>query len=288
MLTSILPASYELIRRLQSVIRGFVKKTSYGSVTAPTLVNIGDKLYAFSGQLNGSSVDSLKMYDPSTDTWVEKKPGPFARWQHAAASIGNKMYVFGSSNQMTPLECYDAITDTWSRITHSLVGRAYPSVVTDGVKLYILGGWAGTALRTLSIYNPSTNTWSTGTQMPIGVYGASTVVVGTKIYVIGGFTAGPSIPTLQIYDILTDTWSYGANAKRTFSYLGVIELKNKIYIFSRTNDVMVYDIATDVWGVAPNPSMPQVDFSNAGVAKIGETCYILGNGNNFHAYGAEI
>jgi N-acetylneuraminic acid mutarotase len=72
-------------------------------------------MYVFGGHNNGATTyyDDLYVYDSSANSWTLLAPSgapPVARYQHGAAAITGKMYIFGGMKKTTPQE----LNDLWA------------------------------------------------------------------------------------------------------------------------------------------------------------------------------
>ena len=68
-----------------------------------------DKLYVTDGL-------RTEMYDPATNHWTTKRPGPQLPSDAAAAVLGAKLYVTGGwvSGAIRATSVYHPLTDTWT------------------------------------------------------------------------------------------------------------------------------------------------------------------------------
>ena len=96
------------------------------------LASSGTKLYAVGGAGGGTKLDSLEIYDSTTDTWTLGSPMPTARGSLRAAIIGNMLFAVGGYPAVMPAdvqqryntnEVYDILTDTWETRAPLLEGR---------------------------------------------------------------------------------------------------------------------------------------------------------------------
>lgn len=99
------------------------------------------KIYLIGGDTwetgNDYVYSDIQVYDPTSDSWTEKSPMPFAATGLEAVAINDKIHVFGNS----PLYLvYDINSDTWQLkySTHSPEG-AFSMVNIDSV-IYRFGG----------------------------------------------------------------------------------------------------------------------------------------------------
>jgi len=141
-----------------------------------TCVNVNNKVYSFGGFDGFSGIFDLAVYDPTTGNWTnEVATGevPRSRSNHAAACIGNKMYIFGGLLQKKLVDVNDFyVLDTdslvWTKIEPadhiSPEPRCGHNMVAIGKKLYVFGGGSGKSWQEkyneLWIFDPATNKWT--------------------------------------------------------------------------------------------------------------------------------
>jgi N-acetylneuraminic acid mutarotase len=162
------------------------------------------------GSTAGTGTTNLAArYNPATNTWTMIASMPQGRNHAAAATDGQKMYVFGgrtgnnnTSNGYNTVQIYDPLTNTWessassgSDIAPLPIGRGGmgKAVYLNG-EFYIMGGEtkdgpSANEYHTydrVDIYNPLTNSWRLGTPMPTARHGIFPLLHGGRIYVAGG------------------------------------------------------------------------------------------------------
>jgi len=91
-----------------------------------TLRDTRERLFVIGGAIgsNADHVDSIsskvEYYDPLTKTWHVAAPMKYSRSWHTAATLGNKIYVFGHAYIDRALtvkaEVYNVLTNTWQEI----------------------------------------------------------------------------------------------------------------------------------------------------------------------------
>jgi len=104
-----------------------------------------------------TSIASVEMYDPKTNTWTERAPLPTPR-QAMGADVGadGRIYVVGGAPSyahpapMDVVEIYDPETDRWEKGPSLYYPRRGHAVVaTEDGKLYAIGGYVGPHRRSL-------------------------------------------------------------------------------------------------------------------------------------------
>ena len=96
-----------------------------------TAVTANNRLYLIGGNRGGSPQwpRTVLEYDLATDKWTAKKQVPFSGDHMAAASAGDKVYVFGGQAEAgikQPLNTaweYDPATDAWKPLAPMPAGR---------------------------------------------------------------------------------------------------------------------------------------------------------------------
>jgi N-acetylneuraminic acid mutarotase len=178
-----------------------------------------------------------QVYDPSTNTWINRAIMPQQLLKVNANVVDDKIYVISGANKASlggvyssnVNMVYDPEADSWSTMAPIPTPvEGYASAVLNG-KIYIMGGAAMTqntnnqVVDLVQIFNPKTNQWTTGKPLPTGVYGAGAcattgLYAPEKIYVVGGQTQYVSWVTSavltqhgetfnQVYDPATEDWS---------------------------------------------------------------------------------
>jgi len=158
---------------------------------ASAAVAIDGKMYVFGGETT-TYVNTLRCYDPTTNTWITLSPTgnvPAARAFHEAGVINGKMYVvsgFATGSQ---------------------------------------------TVKTIDIYDPATNVWEPVINLNFGVYACGLVVIGKRIYVCGGIEQPSTtyVDTTRVYDTDTGQWTTVQPMFKKMAYLQVTMSNNKLY-----------------------------------------------------------
>ena len=223
--------------------------------------------------------------------WVPKANMPTARYDMAAVSLGEKLYVVGGADDtsgsptwLSTLEVYDPATDSWSSKTPMPTPKHDIGAAVIGDKIYVVGSDS----KTYS-YDPATDSWSEKADIPIaGSYSDIGVgVVDGKMYVADRSEG------LYCYDPSTDTWISKTPVPVERSIESFAVLDGKLYAIgggepkpppSEVTRIDVYDPATDTWTIGAIPDMP------TRTTHLGPTCpvlngkiYKIGGWNGYHA-----
>ena len=229
---------------------------------------INGKLYVVGGYNGSSSLTTLEVYDPATNTWEAKAPMPTARNSMSGEVIGGKLYVVGgvAQNNLNILEVYDPVTNTWASEAPMINPRSnLGTAVFDG-KLYAAGGCAGycaPVTNVLEVYDPASDTWTYKASMLTGRGFTDVAVVNGLFYAMGGCCGwtGPEsnvmANTVEVYDPTSNTW-----AARAQHLVGGNDttgnINDKIYV-AKPTATEVYDPLGDTWSsLSPMPT-PRID-----------------------------
>ena len=233
--------------------------TTYASPLPIGLCDFGcaeynGKIYCIGGSDNSTVVNTVYIYDVSSNLWSIGQNMPIAKACEAVAYNGKIYCIGGYINGLVAnktIYIYDIANNSWSAGTEMPVAkRSFGCAVQDG-KIYCIGGYNGSPLNTNYIYNISGNTWTTGTAMIGSKYGLSCIVHNGKIYCIGGWTSAAT-NTNYIYDISSNTWATGAAMTSSKSAFGSALYNGKIYCIggytgSNVNTNYIYDITLNSW-----------------------------------------
>lgn len=177
-------------------------------------------IYAFGGIApqgpgypSDNSPMTVEMYNPSSDTWINKANIAVQSGGLGATLAPNgKIYAIGGDGggQVTEVQEYDPATDIWIRLSSIPLPRLYDRVATSGGKIYLMGGLSETDWTTLL------NTVNEGvfdTSPPIvGKITAPTapIVIGTDITASANFTDEDPKTFSAIWD-----WGDGSTSNGT-------------------------------------------------------------------------
>jgi N-acetylneuraminic acid mutarotase len=111
-------------------------------------------IYTFGGYRETSTagtltVDNIYMYDPSTDTWTNKRKMGAARSACAAVLVGDTIYIIGGKENVLS-ESYKPSNNTSAFIQSPVNSLSYFGAVSYGGTVYVFDAKA--ASRTLAFY----------------------------------------------------------------------------------------------------------------------------------------
>jgi N-acetylneuraminic acid mutarotase len=220
----------------------------------------------------GVAQATVSRYDLLADSWTARAPMPEGRFGLTAATVGQKVYVFGGytgpdvqigdNNYI-----YDAATNTWT--TGDPVplagGIATAAEAAFRGRVYVIGGDDGdlNSNDTNLLYDPATDTWRNRAPMPTPRENNVAVTLGSKIYVAGGLQVQVSfdgLNTFESYDPRTNTWATLAPMNSPRISPGIATDGRYIYVFGGSSSYSPqrdlrsaerYDPITDTWANAP-------------------------------------
>jgi glucose/arabinose dehydrogenase/N-acetylneuraminic acid mutarotase len=172
---------------------------------------IGGKIYAAGGIVSGSTVSDAAVYDPLLDSWYLIAPMATPINHAAAATDGEKFYVFGGragGNTAQPgldtVQIYDPSTDEWDSSDEQFSGiEPLPSgrggtgkAIYYRGEFYVMGGETSLAndpeadpdrvFAQVFAYDPMTNSWRQEARMPTARHGIYPLLFQSRIFVVGG------------------------------------------------------------------------------------------------------
>lgn len=221
---------------------------------------LSGRVYVLGGyDENGSSTNTVEVYDPITDTWTFAHPLPFAVNHNAAAVAGGLLYSFGAGAGQTYV--YNANGNSWvSRaFSHYVHGQTAAVGVIDD-KIYVAGGTGTPSQRELEVYDPVANTWTIKTPMSVGRNHCAGGVINGKFYVVGGRVGQNQINALEVYNPQTNTWSARAPMPTARSGIAAAVVNDELWVFGGEEpatvhgEVEVYNAVSDTW--RQEPAMP--------------------------------
>lgn len=255
-------------------------------------------------------LDSVGVYDQ----WVAPPVTgqcPKARYEHGAAVLEDKMYIFGGNHNgryLNDLQVLDLRSWTWSKVEVKAGETQESSPVTvPPCAGHTLIPWGGNKLLSIAGHtkNPSesiqvksfdlqTCTWSnlkTYGKPPVSRGGQSVTLVGTSLVIFGGQDANRSLLNdLHILDLETMTWdeidALGVPPSPRSDHAAAVHAERYLLIFGGGshatcfNDLHVLDLQTMEWSrPTQQGEIPSARAGHAGVT-VGESWFISGGGDN--------
>nr|APO15848.1 ring-finger protein [Sesuvium portulacastrum] len=282
-----------------------IPETKTISTENGTLVETQDKDVVSGG------VASINVYDQ----WIAppisgQRPKP--RYEHGAAVIGDRMYVYGGNHNgryLNDLQVLDLRTWTWSRVevkTGVENHEAQPSVTSIPCAGHTLIPWENKLLSVaghtkdssetiqVRVFDLQTATWSilkTYGKPPVSRGGHSVTLVGSSLVIFGGQNANRTLLNdLHLLDLETMTWdefdAVGVPPSPRSDHAAAVHAERYLLIFGGGshatcfNDLHVLDLQAMEWSrPTQQGDMPSPRAGHAGVT-VGENWFIVGGGDN--------
>ncbi|CAI0551201.1 unnamed protein product, partial [Linum tenue] len=237
---------------------------------------------------------------------------PKARYEHGAAVIQDKMYIFGGNHNgryLSDLHVLDLRSWTWSKV-ESKVGAEPPESASPSIlapcaghsvipwenKLISIAGHTKDPSETIQVkgFDLKTGTWSmlkTYGKPPVSRGGQSVTLVGTSLVIFGGEDAKRSLLNdLHILDLETMTWdeidAAGVPPSPRSDHAAAVHAERYLLIFGGGshatcfNDLHVLDLQSMEWTrPTQQGDIPTPRAGHASVT-VGENWFIVGGGDN--------
>ncbi|KAG5416488.1 hypothetical protein IGI04_004055 [Brassica rapa subsp. trilocularis] len=273
---------------------------------------------AENGHLAETQDKDVVSEDPNTvfvyNQWTAPQTSgqrPKPRYEHGAAVIQDKMYIYGGNHNgryLGDLHVLDLKSWTWSRVETKVATEteetsptllspcAGHSLIPWDNKLLSIGGHTKNPSESLQVrvFDTHTCTWSmlkTYGKPPVSRGGQSVTVVGKTLVIFGGQDAKRSLLNdLHVLDLETMTWdeidSIGVSPSPRSDHAAAVHAERYLLIFGGGShatcfgDLHVLDLQTMEWSrPAQQGEAPTARSGHAGVT-IGENWFIVGGGDN--------
>lgn len=129
-------------------------------------------------------------YDPRTEAsvWQERAPMIHARGWHCMAALGERVYVFGGSNDrqdsverfdVLDVEAFEPHSEQWTRLAPLPRASSEAAAAVFEQRIYVLGGYSWDTLtfsHSTQVFHPDSGIWSYGQDLPKHIAGATACV----------------------------------------------------------------------------------------------------------------
>lgn len=205
-------------------------------------------------------------------TWelTETTRAPAARYEAAAASIGESLYIFGGFDTalVATRDSYrfDPADGSWHRLSDLPMGFNHANAVFDGRYVWLAGGFEGRnpghPIRAVWKYDVQADDWSAGPPLPEKRASGGLALVGGYLHYFGGFDRNlfpsPGLPDHWALPLdESGGWTPRAPMPHPRGQFGVVVLDGYIYVIGGTTPhlpdprdfdwVHRYDPERDVW-----------------------------------------
>jgi N-acetylneuraminic acid mutarotase len=210
----------------------------------PTAVSYRGRVYVHGGYAAAGGLEdptgALLRYDPGRNRWRRLRPSATPRAAHAAAVIGDRLYVAGGANEsgsLRSLEIYDFGSGRW-RSGPGFPGppRNHTTGVASGGRFYVLAGRDAGNLADAERYHPRRRTWERLPPMRTPRGGIASVRLRDgRIVVFGGERlepGGTTIAEVELFDPRRRRWRALPDMRTPRHGLGGAVLGRRVYSFS--------------------------------------------------------
>ncbi|KAM3704829.1 hypothetical protein ACJW31_03G035600 [Castanea mollissima] len=237
---------------------------------------------------------------------------PKARYEHGAAVVQDKMYVYGGNHNgryLNDIHVLDLRSWTWSKIEAKAGAESLesPSPVTFAPcaghslipwenKLLSIAGHTKDPAESIQVraFDLQSNTWSplkTYGKAPVSRGGQSVTLFGTSLVIFGGQDAKRTLLNdLHVLDLETLTWdeidAVGVPPSPRSDHAAAVHAERYLLIFGGGshatcfNDLHVLDLQAMEWSrPTQQGEIPTPRAGHAGVT-VGENWFIVGGGDN--------
>jgi hypothetical protein len=235
--------------------------------TAPACGSANNFVLFAGGQINGTAVDGVDIYNGTSNTW---KTSRMYQPLSGLTSVGIGIRIFSGGGftccnliNRNIVEFLDTLTGGFYSNGSLSVGRNDLTSAALGDKVFFAGGVLrnGSYSNLVDVFIISNLSWGSPQQLSQARSRLVSATVGSKILFAGGFkigqwpAPGQYLDTVDIYDTLTETWSV-AHLSVARSNLAATSVGNLAFFAGGTSgsglitDVVdIYNAETNTWSV---------------------------------------
>jgi hypothetical protein len=167
-------------------------------------------VFACGGHDGYEHLRAMEVLDVGNQCWRPCKPMGTERSYFGAATLRNRLHVFGGQNldyrALCELEVYDCLRDVWESGSSLSVSRRNCASVEHEGRIYAIGGFDGTKIiGSVEAYDSRMKGWMVLEPLPTPRSSAMACAKGGKVWVLGG-TSGSRLKTIEIYDVRANKW----------------------------------------------------------------------------------
>ena len=178
------------------------------------------RIYAIGGSsdsVQGIFVDTVEVYDPTSDQWTTGPSMTTARYA-LSVTLGADQLIYAVAGvddndlYLDSAEALDTTKGTWSpvaQLAHGARAVAGSATGADG-RVYVVGGLSatGSPLDFVEVLTPGAAQWQSVASLPTPIGSAATAAAHDgRIYVFGGTNSpGAFVKTVQAYSPATGQW----------------------------------------------------------------------------------
>jgi N-acetylneuraminic acid mutarotase len=207
----------------------------------PTAVAYGGRVFVHGGYASAAGLNNpttaLLRYTPERNRWRRLAPSATPRAAHAAAVVGERLYVAGGANDsgsLRSLEVYSFRANRWTR-GPSFPGpaRNHTGGVASGGRFYVLAGRDAANLAAVDRYDPRRRSWRRLPRMRTPRGGIASVRLSDgRIVVFGGeqlTPGGETIGAVELFSPRTRRWRSLPDMRTPRHGLGGVAVGSRVY-----------------------------------------------------------
>ncbi|WP_254843541.1 kelch repeat-containing protein [Shewanella sp. UCD-KL21] len=132
-----------LVAVLNVETQRWVRATNMPTAKETRAVVHNGYIYVVGGYDNKTSLTTFEKYDPQLKHWQTLPDLPEAMSAHSMSVVNQKMFVFGSYDNLTLTYAYDFVSEQWQKIDIGYQASRHNAATTLGNTTYVIGGTTG-------------------------------------------------------------------------------------------------------------------------------------------------
>jgi len=198
-------------------------------------------VFACGGHNGYEHLRAMEVLDVGNQCWRPCKPMGTEKTYFGAATLRNRLHLFGGQNldykALCELEIYDCLRDTWEPGSSLSVPRRNCAAVEHDGRIYAIGGFDGTRIvGSVEAYDARMKGWMTLEGLSNPRSSASACTQGGKIWVAGG-TSGTRVKTVESFEPRVNRWEvHKAQMNEVRSAAQVCSCVNHVFALGGTDN----------------------------------------------------
>jgi hypothetical protein len=250
----------------------------------------GDRIVIVGGLTEEGATDRVEIYDAAGDSWREGPPLPLALHHAMAASIEERVFVFGGYQgggfDSVSRRAFVLEGEAWREITPMPETRAAGGAAAAAGRIFVVGGVSperGSLASTTLVLDPASERWSFASGLPTPREHLGVTSHDGMVYAVGGRTGGigSNLGAFESLDPGTGTWTSlpdlptprGGMAAAAGS--GLIVAAGGEEQAGTFPEVEAFDLRSGSWGALPPLPTPRHGLA---VVALGPVVYAITGG----------
>ncbi|PMG40085.1 kelch repeat-containing protein [Shewanella sp. 10N.286.52.B9] len=129
-----------LVAVLNGETQGWVRAANMPTTKETRAVVHDGYIYVVGGYDNKNSLTAFEKYDPQLKKWQSLPALPEAISAHSMSVVNQKLFVFGSYDNLTLTYAYDFVSEQWMKIDIGYQASRHNAATTLGDTTYVIGG----------------------------------------------------------------------------------------------------------------------------------------------------